>query len=87
MLGVAWSRLAWSGLDGSRVIWVGLEWSGCVQNGVGGSRAVWSDLGRSGCVWTDLKVQKLLVLLIILSFLFSWVPQPFLGSQGVGDGM
>ena len=84
MLGVAWSRLAWSGLDGSRVIWVGLEWSGCVQNGVGGSRAVWGDLGWSGCVWTGpgvpgliLKVPKLWVLLIILSFLFPWAPQLF----------
>ena len=53
------------------MIWVGLEWPGCVQNGVGGSRAVWGDLGWSECAWTDLKVPKLWVLLIILSFLFS----------------
>ena len=87
MLGVAWSRLVWSDLDGSRVIWVGLEWSGCVQNGGGGSRAVWGNLGWSRCAWTDLEVPKLWVPLMILSFLFPWVPQLLLGSYGVGGGM
>ena len=64
---VAWSRLAWSGL--------------------GGSRVVWGNLGWSGCAWTDLEVLKLWVSLIILSFLFPWAPQPFLGSYGVEEGI
>ena len=55
----------------SRIVGVGLEQSGATCAGLGVSGLVRVCLGWSGCAWTDLKVPKLWIPLIILSFLFS----------------